>query len=114
MELSVGLLGICILILIAVWDLNNQNKFCDMLKVLYNNCDGDEGAQKMVLIITSMVMGMNRKLVDYKKKEDKLKLKKQKKIIMGLDQYGYARPPRKRNSEDDIQIMEWRKHNRLQ
>ena len=33
---------------------------------------------------------------------------------MGLDQYAYARPPRKRNSEDDIQIMEWRKHNRLQ
>ena len=33
---------------------------------------------------------------------------------MGLDQNGYARPPRKRNSEDDIQIMEWRKHNRLQ
>ena len=33
---------------------------------------------------------------------------------MGLDQYAYARPPRKRNNEDDIQIMEWRKHNRLQ
>ena len=33
---------------------------------------------------------------------------------MGLDQYAYARPPRKRNREDDIQIMEWRKHNRLQ
>ena len=33
---------------------------------------------------------------------------------MGLDQYGYARPPRKRNSEDDVQIGEWRKHNRLQ
>jgi hypothetical protein len=33
---------------------------------------------------------------------------------MGLDQYGFARPPRKRNSEDDIQIGEWRKHNRLQ
>ena len=23
---------------------------------------------------------------------------------MGLDQYAYARPPRKRNSEDDVQI----------
>ncbi len=33
---------------------------------------------------------------------------------MGLDMYGYARPPRKRNSEDDVQIGEWRKHNRLQ
>ena len=33
---------------------------------------------------------------------------------MGLDQYTYARPPRKRNSEDDIQITYWRKHNRLQ
>ena len=33
---------------------------------------------------------------------------------MGLDQYAYARPPRKRNSEDDVQIAEWRKHNRLQ
>ena len=33
---------------------------------------------------------------------------------MGLDQYAYARPPRKRNSEDDVQITEWRKHNRLQ
>ena len=33
---------------------------------------------------------------------------------MGLDQYAYARPPRKRNSDDDIQIGEWRKHNRLQ
>jgi hypothetical protein len=33
---------------------------------------------------------------------------------MGLDQYAYARPPRKRNSEDDVQIGEWRKHNRLQ
>lgn len=48
---------------------------CDMLRVLYNNCD-DEGAQKMVLIITSMVMGMQKKLVEYKKKEDKLKLNK--------------------------------------
>ncbi len=33
---------------------------------------------------------------------------------MGLDQSAYARPPRKRNSDDDIQIGEWRKHNRLQ
>ena len=33
---------------------------------------------------------------------------------MGLDMYAYARPPRKRNSDDDIQIGEWRKHNRLQ
>lgn len=33
---------------------------------------------------------------------------------MGLDQYAYARPPRKRNSDNDIQIGEWRKHNRLQ
>lgn len=33
---------------------------------------------------------------------------------MGLDQYAYARPPRKRNSDDDEQICEWRKHNRLQ
>jgi hypothetical protein len=33
---------------------------------------------------------------------------------MGLDQYAYARPPRKRNSDDDVQIAEWRKHNRLQ
>ena len=33
---------------------------------------------------------------------------------MGLDMYAYARPPRKRNSEDDVQIAEWRKHNRLQ
>ena len=33
---------------------------------------------------------------------------------MGLDQYAYARPPRKRNGDDDIQIGEWRKHNRLQ
>jgi len=49
---------------------------CDMLRVLYNNCDGDEGAQKMVLIITSMVMGMQKKLVEYKKKEDRLKLNK--------------------------------------
>ena len=33
---------------------------------------------------------------------------------MGLDMYAYARPPRKRNSDNDIQIGEWRKHNRLQ
>ena len=33
---------------------------------------------------------------------------------MGLDQYAYSRPPRKRNSDNDIQIAEWRKHNRLQ
>ena len=33
---------------------------------------------------------------------------------MGLDMYAYARPPRKRNSDDDVQIGEWRKHNRLQ
>ena len=33
---------------------------------------------------------------------------------MGLDQYAYARPPRKRNGDDDEQICEWRKHNRLQ
>lgn len=33
---------------------------------------------------------------------------------MGLDQYSYARPPRKRNSSNDIQVAEWRKHNRLQ
>jgi len=33
---------------------------------------------------------------------------------MGLDQYAYSRPPRKRNSDNDIQIGEWRKHNRLQ
>ena len=33
---------------------------------------------------------------------------------MGLDQYAYARPPRKRNADDDVQIAEWRKHNRLQ
>lgn len=33
---------------------------------------------------------------------------------MGLDQYAYARPPRKRNGDDDEQIAEWRKHNRLQ
>jgi hypothetical protein len=33
---------------------------------------------------------------------------------MGLDQYAYARPPRKRNSDDDVAIAEWRKHNRLQ
>ena len=28
--------------------------------------------------------------------------------------YAYARPPRKRNSDNDIGIGEWRKHNRLQ
>jgi len=28
--------------------------------------------------------------------------------------YAFARPPRKRNSDDDVQIGEWRKHNRLQ
>ena len=33
---------------------------------------------------------------------------------MGLDQYAYARPPRKRNSDDDVGICDWRKHNRLQ
>ena len=33
---------------------------------------------------------------------------------MGLDMYAYARPPRKRNSDNDIEIGEWRKHNRLQ
>lgn len=33
---------------------------------------------------------------------------------MGLDQYAFSRPPRKRNSDDDVQLMEWRKHNRLQ
>jgi hypothetical protein len=33
---------------------------------------------------------------------------------MGLDQYAYSRPPRKRNSDDDVQLMDWRKHNRLQ
>ena len=33
---------------------------------------------------------------------------------MGLDMYAYARLPRKRNSDDDICIGEWRKHNRLQ
>ena len=33
---------------------------------------------------------------------------------MGLDQYAYTRPQRKRNSDEDISIMEWRKHNRLQ
>jgi hypothetical protein len=33
---------------------------------------------------------------------------------MGLDMYAYARPPRKRNGDDDVQIGEWRKHNRLQ
>lgn len=33
---------------------------------------------------------------------------------MGLDQYAYARPPRKRNGDDDEHICDWRKHNRLQ
>lgn len=33
---------------------------------------------------------------------------------MGLDQYAYARPPRKRNRDDDVHICDWRKHNRLQ
>jgi hypothetical protein len=33
---------------------------------------------------------------------------------MGLDQYAFARPPRKRNSDDDVGICDWRKHNRLQ
>jgi hypothetical protein len=33
---------------------------------------------------------------------------------MGLDQTAYARPPRKRNSDDDESLCEWRKHNRLQ
>jgi len=33
---------------------------------------------------------------------------------MSLDQYAYARPPRKRNGDDDEQICDWRKHNRLQ
>ena len=33
---------------------------------------------------------------------------------MGLDMYAYARPPRKRNSDEDVSICEWRKHNRLQ
>jgi hypothetical protein len=33
---------------------------------------------------------------------------------MGLDQYAYARPPRKRNSDEDVSICDWRKHNRLQ
>lgn len=33
---------------------------------------------------------------------------------MGLDMYAYARPPRKRNRDNDISIVEWRKHNRLQ
>ena len=32
---------------------------------------------------------------------------------MGLDMYAYARPPRKRNSDEDVSICEWRKHNRL-
>jgi len=33
---------------------------------------------------------------------------------MGLDMYAYARPPRKRNSDEDVGICDWRKHNRLQ
>jgi hypothetical protein len=33
---------------------------------------------------------------------------------MGLDMYAYARPPRKRNNDEDLHIAEWRKHNRLQ
>jgi hypothetical protein len=33
---------------------------------------------------------------------------------MGLDQFAYARPPRKRKSDNDQQIYCWRKHNRLQ
>ena len=33
---------------------------------------------------------------------------------MGLDMYAYARPPRKRNSDEDVSICDWRKHNRLQ
>jgi hypothetical protein len=33
---------------------------------------------------------------------------------MGLDQCAYARPPRKRNGDDDERICDWRKHNRLQ
>ena len=33
---------------------------------------------------------------------------------MGLDQYAYARPPRKRNSYDDVQVAEWRNQNRLE
>ena len=33
---------------------------------------------------------------------------------MGLDQFAYARPPRKRKNDADVCISEWRKHNRLQ
>jgi len=33
---------------------------------------------------------------------------------MGLDMYAFARPPRKRNSDEDVSICDWRKHNRLQ
>jgi hypothetical protein len=33
---------------------------------------------------------------------------------MGLDQWAYCRPPRKRNCDDDEHLEEWRKHNRLQ
>ena len=33
---------------------------------------------------------------------------------MGLDQWAYCRPPRKRNADDDEHLEEWRKHNRLQ
>ena len=32
---------------------------------------------------------------------------------MGLDQWAYCRPPRKRNSDEDEHLEEWRKHNRL-
>ena len=33
---------------------------------------------------------------------------------MGLDQWAYCRPPRKRNCDADEHPEEWRKHNRLQ
>lgn len=33
---------------------------------------------------------------------------------MGLDQWAYCRPPRKRNGDEDEHLEEWRKHNRLQ
>ena len=33
---------------------------------------------------------------------------------MGLDQNAYARPPHKRNSDEDEYLGDWRKHNRLQ
>ena len=32
---------------------------------------------------------------------------------MGLDQWAYCRPPRKRNCDADEHLEEWRKHNRL-